>query len=238
MALTFSIELDPEGNRLLRDLERVSGSEFVAGKLLEFLEREAQLLAGFIVKNFLSGQVLARRTGELARSIVGKAERFEGGLPGIRVGVFRGPALVYAGVQEFGTRGLEPDSPFDTIRPVKAKALAFPPEGSPALTGAGVNRFPSPLDFPEKLRFIPFRKGVVVGGLFREADLRGTGADTDRDSFAERPSLANLQAVYLLITQLDLPAREYLKRGAQEFLPQIASDLAEFLAKTIRGRAA
>lgn len=231
MATTFSVELTPESERLLTQFEKEFGADALNVQLDKFFARESNLAAGHIIKNFLSGQALARRSGALARSIVGKAERFDG-IPGMRVGVFRGPALIYAGIQEFGTKGLEGDSPFDTIKPTKAKALAFPPEGSPALTGAGVNRFASPRDFPESLRFIPFRKGVVVGGLFEEARLK---LEQSRLAPGETIDLSKLQVVYLLISQLDLPAREYLKRGMLDFLPQVASDLATFLAGIVGG---
>lgn len=233
MATTFTVELTPESESLLEQIDREFGTDVLNQQLDKFFARESTLAAAHIVRNFLSGQVLGRRTGALARSMVGTTERFDG-IPGMRVGVFRGPALIYAGIQEFGTRGLESDSPFDTIRPKKAKALAFPPEGSPALTNAGVSRFASPRDFPESLRFVPFRKGVVVGGLFEEARLK---LEQARLEPGQTIDLSKLQAVYILISQLDLPAREYLKKGMLDFLPRVAADLAAFLAGFIGGEA-
>ncbi len=111
----LTVSLPPESLRVLRDLiARCAPSEIARG-IFELFDRLGGAIAANIIKTQLSGDPLHRRTGSLARSVVGGAF-MTNGVPSIRVGIFRGPALAYANIQEFG----------GTVRPVNAKALAMP----------------------------------------------------------------------------------------------------------------
>lgn len=197
--------------------------------------------AGHVVKTQLSGrlgpsftgnvnkQVKKRRTGNLARSIDGRAI-IHRGIPAIQVGILRqGLASQYASLQEHGTRRRNPSSPHTTIKPVNAKALAFPPKGSPALTPTGVPRVDGPRSYPEKLIPIYFRNRRpyqrVIGALYLEREVR-----LAREAAAitgTRPRLRSLRAVYLLITSVDIKPGFYLTDGVQDFLPTVAARLGE-----------
>jgi len=205
-------ELTPQSEKLLRDLTFRWGQDAVYERIVGFFDRQSSIIAGRISKSFLSGDPVRRRTGNLARSIIGRGE-LVGGLPALRVGVFRGPALRYAGVVEYGTRGKNPQSPYPTIVPKKAKALAIPAEDGPAVTAAGVHRYDGPRSFPGELHFVPVLRGRVIGLL-----------QTDDDETA-----------YLLLRSVDIAPRFYLRDGFLESLPELTTKMADFLAKYLSG---
>ena len=182
--------------------------------------------AGHISKNFLSGQKLGRRTGNLARSVVGGALRVHG-VPAVRVGILTGPALPYAGVQEVGTKRYNSSSPFDTIRPKNAKSLAMPVNSS--LTRAGVARYLGPRNDPRQLKFIPFRRGIAVGALYPESELK----KLKRNRLF---TLRDLRAAYILLRQVDIKPKFYLRDGFTEFLPVIEAQLGQRLRAFIAGK--
>lgn len=185
---------------------------------LPFFKRQALLGASHIVKNFLSGQRLKRRSGQLARSTEGRVQRF-GGLPAIRIGVFRGPALAYARVQEYGTVGKGGTLP--TITPKRAKALAIPV--GPALTPTGQSRFRGPTHTPVDLKFVPFRSsGVAVGGLFEEQSLE------------EAITLKDARMWYLLVSEVDIPPSRAFRDGMRSYAPILARELGVFLRDVLR----
>lgn len=217
--MEVTVRLLPETQRVLRALsERLTRSELFAG-IFRVFDKLASRAAGYIIANKLSGQVLKRRSGALARSLIGRAVYDSRGLPGLRVGTFRGPADRYAAVLEHGTRGLNPESPFPTIVPVRARYLAMPVDD--ALTPAGVARWRSPRDFPGRLVFIPFRKsGIAVGALYDARSLRRAGGG--------RVSLESARKLWVLLKKLDLPAYHYLRSGLREFVPQIATELLAY----------
>jgi hypothetical protein len=231
--VAISLRLGRDTIELIRHLERELGKTRFAKALLLFFNRQALLVAGRISKRFLSGQRVKRRTGSLARSITGSGVLVKG-VPGMRVGVFRGPALQYAGVQEYGTRGKSPESPYPTIVPKKAKALAVPvnPGGS-SLTFAGVPRYTGPRQFPGKLRFVPFRRGMAIGALYPEAALKNAPKSPDG-----KLTLPRGKAAYLLLRKVDLPARHYLRDGFRQYLPELAESLARYIRDLVvlRGR--
>lgn len=211
------VELTEESKRILAELTRRWQPREIAQHLLDELGRQSSLAAGAIQRG-MAGEYIATRTGNLRRAITGRAELTSGG-PALRVGVLKeaGGVLDYAGVQEYGTQGLEGDSPYPTIRPVRAKALAIPTERT--RTRAGVSRTAGigPSAFGDQLAFIPFRKGNVVGGLFLKTELeagdRGAGA------------------MFLLALEVDLPARRYLRRGFDRFQPELVTNLTDSLAR-------
>jgi len=184
-------------------------------------------VAGHISSNKLAGQLVRRRTGSLARSITGTGLRIDG-VPAMRVGVFRGPSSRYAGLLEHGTKPHNPESPYDTVRPIPPrKALAMPVNDS--LTAAGVARYPGPRQDPRELRFVPFRKSGIsqgaIGGLYEEKQLKAAGDD-----------LSKAKAAYLLLAKADYKPRHYLRSGLRDQLPQIALELGQLLGRLAGGR--
>ena len=198
---------------ILTRLERLVGLGTLNKRIIEFFDFESLKAAGFIAKNYLSGQLLKRRTASLARSVTGMS-LLVGGLPAMKVGIFRGPALKYASIQEHG----------GVITPVRAKALAIPQEA--ALTPAGVDRFGGPRGYPGELKFIPFRNsGVAVGGLFKANSVESSkGFD-----------LNSAIMVYMLVKQVTIKATHWLSRGFADYLPLLASNLGEYLRDLLVG---
>lgn len=231
-------ELTPQTRAYVRELQKVTDRAEFAQRVVTFLDPAAQRIAGDIVKTRLSGpprtarstalrrNVLRRRTGNLARSVVGRGEIL-GGLPAFRVGVLRGPAVRYAAVQELGTVGKGGELP--TIRPVRAKALAIPQEG--ALTPAGVERFGGPRGSPVPLRFVPFRRGVAVGKLVDERQLE---KETEAARAAHRAiDYDNVTTYYLLVKRVDITPTHFLRDGVRAAMPKLTNDLAVFVKKQL-----
>ncbi len=227
MPLTVSIKLDPETARFLRKVGDTLGAAKLRRELIQFNRKQAQKAAGTVIKTQLSGQALRRRTGTLARSTEGRVDTTAGRLPAMRIGIFKGPATRYAAVQEFGTKGKNPASPIDTIRPTNAKALAIPINDS--LTGAGVAKFVGPRSDPRDLVFIPFvRNTIVIGALF----------ERDRIRVAQKRALGDLnlrdvKAAYLLMTQVDVAPTFWLSRGVDLYIPTYTEELLDFLGDFI-----
>ncbi len=92
------------------------------------MRRAVNVAAGVVVKRSLSGGVLKRRTGALARSIKGRTEGSGFNIVGL-VGVTKGPAAKYAAILETG----------GIIR-MKSKRLAIPVGA--ARTPTGRPRYP------------------------------------------------------------------------------------------------
>lgn len=219
----FRIVITEDSHKaILRAKGAVAVPKLIEG-LTTLLESAGKKAADYIRENFLSGQILNQRTGELARGLEGRVLVRRDAFPAARVGVFTGPAVRYAGVLEMGTRDLNPDSPYPVIRPRNAKALAFAPEGSPALDGRGVAMYDSPRDYPTSLSFIPFRGGrIAIGALY----------DTDELKAARRSGaldLRKLQAVYVLLRQMSVKPRHYMERGLIQYLPFFVTELTLFL---------
>jgi hypothetical protein len=218
-----TVELSKRTIFMLRAFEKAAGVERYNKTILAFLDKAASAAAGHISDTMLSGQRLKRRTGTLAKSIIGRSLMFTG-VPAMRIGVMRGPALKYAGPQEYGTKGKNPSSPYDTIRPRHGKALAIPMK--PALTPAGVDRFGGPRNAGIELKFIPFRStGVAVGGLFDPATLppRGSGLN-----------LRSAKMYYLLVKEIDLEPKWYLRDGFNDYLPILAEAILDYLEGIVR----
>lgn len=205
-------ELSPEARRDLTELQRLFNPQTAFNAIARFFDKRASIVAGEISRNYLSGQRLNRRTGTLARSIVGQTITFRG-LPAMRVGVIRGPALAYAAAQEFGA----------VITPRRAKALAIPTDE--AKTAAGVERYGGPRNFPGELRFVPFRNsGVAVGGLFEAESLRAS------------LNLRDARLLYILVREVRIEPQFFLRDGFAMALPGIAEDLAVLLRDLLLGK--
>ena len=198
----------------------------VYAALDRFFDQTALWLAGQITKTSLSGQKLKRRTGQLAASVTGRSIR-EKGVPGFKVGVFRGPALRYAGVMEYGTRGFNPRSPYPTIKPKRAKALAMPV--GDAVTPAGVHKYLGPRQYAKQkaeLTFVPFDRGSgAIGGLYTDDELIKGGTN-----------FSNAKAAYLLLAKTDIKPRWYLRQGVRSRLPAIVKRLSKYLRDILSGK--
>lgn len=155
----ISIDLTPESKSLINRLLARIGKEKLYEAITGFFGQQSLIAAGLISR--LVAQTLRQR-GNLARSIIGRGERIDQ-VPAVRVGVFEGPSLQYAGVQEYGTKGKNPESPYPTIKPKRAKALAVPIDSS--LTASGVPKFDSVRDDKRDLKYIPINRYPVVGKL-------------------------------------------------------------------------
>lgn len=207
-----SLNLDRRSEAYLKRLRKQIGKDALYEGILKYFDKAALKAAGRISRNYLSGQRLKRRSGNLARSITGRGE-LVGGVPALRIGVFRGPALKYAGVQEYGTKGKNPDSPYPTIVPKRAKALAIPT--GPALTAAGNARVDSPRQWPEELFFVPMRRGRLVGLLMQRT----------RDGSIP---------VFKLMSAVDIAPKFYLRDGVQDAIPDIRAGLVELLKARLK----
>lgn len=240
---TLSIQLDAPSREYIAAVARPGNlfeKQALFAAILRVFARSSSRIASAISRNYLRGQSKSMRLGVLARSIVGDAELFDG-VPSFRVGVLRGPALRYAGVQEEGTRDQNPDSPYPPIEPRDAKALAIP-IGKGAVLPSGASRYESPRDYPGKLRFIPFRGArIAVGALYDEEDLKRRkledfdAADASH-AHSKGLSLDNLRPAYLLVRRTSIKAGHFLRGGMDAGLPAVQTELAEFIASIIEGR--
>ena len=203
----LTINLNEVRIQIDRMMKRISVEAVRAAVGIAF-QRGATKVGGFIAKNFLSGQVLRRRTGNLARSVEGVYEVSDG-LPRLRVGVFKSPARNYARIQEFG----------GIIKPVKAKSLAVP-VGAGAITPAGVPKYASPREYPGELQYIPINRGNVAAIL----------VDPQEKSKAEGESM---KATYLLLRRVRVKARPFLRPGVMAFLPELTAEVSRAVRKAI-----
>ena len=212
----FTVELDPASLRKIEGLRSRMETRNLLRALLDFLEQLAPVLAGVVIEESLSGNRLRRRSGDLARSTVGQALIING-LPGMKIGVFRGPALAYAGIQETGGE----------IRPKNARALAIPQE--PVLTAAGDIRagFESPRGLTN-LRFLKFDQ--AGGGI-------GKLVDEDEARAAEEAggSAYDARAWYILATKATIPASHWLSAPIVNRLPWIGQRLTDFFLRYFSG---
>ncbi len=223
-SLTFQFDKaqEAEAQRILAAV----GSENLRESIDKLFARLATRAARWVVRTQLHFQNLRERSGQLKSSIEGRTERIDGD-PSIRVGVFEGPALRYAGIQEYGTQGKNPESPYETIRPVNGKALAMPV--GHALNAMGLPVVPGgPRAWPRPLRFVPTKlHGGMIGMLVDD-----TLAPKGLPSYAPH-AIAQMDpaVVYLLLAKADISPHWYLRNGIETFMPEIMKALEELLRK-------
>ena len=221
----ITIKISASGQKTIDKLITNLGREKLFKLLDKLFNKQSLIAAGHVSRTMLSGQRLKRRTGTLAKSVTGTGLRIDG-IPAMRVGIFRGPALKYAGPQELGTKGKNPESPYGTILPKKGKALAIPL--GPALTPAGVEKYGGPRNFPGELHFIPFRQsGIAVGALYSDVEYE----------VARHFGIREAQAAYLLLRKVDLKPKYYLRDGFRNYMPMFAKELNKYLKDILNGRA-
>lgn len=222
----IKLQLSKEIRDLLARILDLGKSEKFYKELVRFFNKESKINSSRISDQLLAGQLLNRRTGNLARSITGRGEMLDG-LPAMRIGIFRGPSLKYAAVQEFGTVGAGGKLP--TIVPKKGKALAIPIKGGGA-TNAGVAKFESPREAPP-LTFIPIGKNNpnIVGGLFQTSTLKSKIIGQKRAL-----SLKAVKLWYLLVLKTDIKPKHYLRKGLKAYMPDLRKNLAKFLVELLK----
>lgn len=229
----LTLKLSPESRRALKELEQSSKREIAFSRLLRVFQRNGRLAAASISRRMQQGEPLQARTGGsgLAGAITHDASLIEG-RPGVSVGIFQGTILQYAGVQEFGTQGEDPSSPYPTIVPKKAKALAMPV--GKALTEGGVARYQSPTQFPGELTFAPYKNGEsAIGGLYPEKDLAKERQAAKREK--RKPTLRNVEAAFVLLKKVDLKPRRFLRSGMLQQLPVLTDEIGDELVRLVGG---
>lgn len=172
--------------------ERLKASTLTAKGLSQIILRGAQRAANEIVREVqenISGDMLKVRSGSLRRSVTSKVGAVDHTLT-IEIGSTQGPATKYARIHEYG----------GTIRPIRAKLLAVPV--GPALTPAGVPRYPSPRAVPVRLSYVPAKKAGVTGCV-------GLLVENKRRSKAGR-------IWYRLYSKVTLPARHWLGKSVKQ----------------------
>ena len=126
--MIIKLEMEPKYEQTLKDLGSMGNR--VRKACTRGLRKGAGQAAGHVVRNYLSGQTLNRRTGTLARSVDSWMPSVDEAVIGVRPGA---AANKYAWL-------LGPET--KTITPKRGKFLAIPIGEN--LTGAGVARFSSP----------------------------------------------------------------------------------------------
>lgn len=112
------------------------------------LSKGVKIAAGHVARDYLSGQALKRRTGNLARSLDGWMAAPLEGVVGVRSEAATAKYAWLLGDER------------KTIRPVRAKFLTIPIGEN--LTSSGVARFSSPRQMPEGF-FVRSKKGLFFG---------------------------------------------------------------------------
>jgi len=129
----LTLEMGPEFRRTCRDLGAMGNA--VRAAAARGLAQGGQLAAGVVVRDYLSGQSLHRRTGTLAREIASWMASDCDCVIGVPND---SPARKYAWLLGDEKK---------TIRPTSAKFLTIPIGEN--LTGAGVARYSSPREVPK-----------------------------------------------------------------------------------------
>lgn len=222
----IGLKLTDESLALFARLREMSNPKTLERLLVKFFNREGKKVAGQIVRTSLSGgNGLRRRTGSLARSMDGRGEIFKG-LPAIRVGSLRGPALKYVAVQERGTVGAGGELPTIVPKGLMVKNLAIPINN--ALTPSGVPRKPRPGDWGP-LKFIPFKNRKsqnAQGALYSLTEYRKIRKAIKAKAFN---GLRGYKALYILVKKVDVTPKRFLRRGFEAYLPELNRNLSAFI---------
>ncbi len=145
--MMIQLEMGPNFQQVVKELGSMGAAVVDASS--EGLKEGVKYAAGRVVKDYLSGQSLKRRTGQLARAVDGWMAGPLEGVVGVREG---------AAVDKY--KWLLGDES-KTITPKKSKFLAIPiGEG---LTGAGVPRYASPRQVPGGF-FVRTKAGNLLFG--------------------------------------------------------------------------
>lgn len=145
--MMIQLEMGPEFTNTVRELGGMGTALLEACS--DGLASGVKIASGNVVRNYLSGQALNRRTGNLARSIDGWMDGLLDGVVGVRDD---------AAVAKY--KWLLTDEQ-RTIVPKNSKFLTIPIGEN--LTGAGVARFSSPRQVPDGF-FLRTKSGKLLFG--------------------------------------------------------------------------
>lgn len=219
----FQVYFAPSTDQALRRFYTASGRDEVNKWLNRFLRGEVAFVRNFVRKNAR----IRDRSGRLRKGLTALQSTFRG-IPSLLIGVFSGQAAAYAGTYNYGTSGLNPASPIKTIVPRTSSALAYAPPGSPALDRNGEPAYDSPRQFPDKLTKINFGAGGrTIAGLYRTTDLRMAGK--------AHLSLSSLQAVYLLMRDVEIPPSNFLDDVVDDLIKELYQHLGDSLLEYLGG---
>jgi phage gpG-like protein len=184
-------------NRLLSDLDPRKQDGAVHKGVL----KASATVLNRLVAN-VSGEILHRRTGNLARSMGFRIERDASGVIESQIGSgasLKTARMSYANIHETG----------GTIRPVRAKMLAIPI--GEALTPAGVARF-TPRGIERAGYDGSFVRKSRMGNLIL---------------FGKVGSGIGLRVVplFLLKDKVNIPARKYMSRTVEQTKDQVVQDI-------------
>lgn len=221
MSDALELRISPQSARLLAKLETKLG-RFTRFQAFIFKQagRIGSQIAGRISREMLAGGRLKRLSGNLARSITASPAFSDGGKVTVRIGVFRGPARAYAGIQEVGTKKYNPNSPFGTIVPKKPGGyLKVPTDKGGAVTPTGLPRAVSGLRFARHVFKAEVRGKVIV------ARAALVGPDW-KGRFGYIPP-------FLLLRKADLRPRYYLRDGLANNLEFAANEMFSATLKAL-----
>lgn len=146
----IQLEMGPNFRQVVTELTSMGQAIFKACS--NGLAKGVKLAAGTVTRDYLSGQALKRRTGQLARALDGWTEGPLEGVVGVRPG---------SAVEDYKWLLTDEEK---VIRPKQAKFLAIPiGEG---LTPSGVPRFASPRQVPDGF-FVKTKGGSLLFGYKR-----------------------------------------------------------------------
>jgi len=147
--MMIQLEMGPEFPQTLKELSFMG--QAVVKACSEGLKKGVKLAAGKVAEDYLSGQSLKRRSGQLARAVDGWMQAPLEGVVGVRP---NSTVAKYAWLLGDESK---------TITPKRAKFLTIPIGEN--LTGAGVARFSSPRQVPDG--FFVKTKGRLLFGYKR-----------------------------------------------------------------------
>lgn len=237
MADPVDIQLTQDAKRkLTAAAKKIGDQKALYGVVHDSFATTSLEIAGNVSKGMQSGSPRIR-SGDLARAVTGRAI-YIGQIPGLAIGIYKGPALRYGPVQELGTKKYNPDSPFGTIVPRKGKRLTIPTRAGNVLTPAGVPRYDSARDYPGGLRYVALVQKRVIGSksvtgaewLYAKKDYDAAflaPGDLDDELLKRKPQ-------YLLLKKVDIKPNFFLRDGLQRNRALISRGLAEDLAALVK----
>lgn len=201
------IELDinkKDINRIKNLLEDLSPSQ--QGKAIEKgIKKASTTVLRQLVSN-VSGVILKRRTGNLARSMGWRLDKDKNGVPEATVGSgasLKTARMSYANIHETG----------GTIRPINAKMLTIPLKA--AKTAAGVPRFTA--------------REVQSGAAGYDSSFIGRSKSGNLILFGSIKGMAKIKVVplFLLKDKVDIPARRYMSVTVEQTRKQVVDDIVD-----------
>lgn len=175
------------------------GDGYLNDLLDEFLKDDVKRLAYHVETTQVAK---FSKSGKLGKAIEGRVVRVQG-VPSASVGVFKGEALEYAGAQEYGGE----------IKSSRTQPAALAMPLVPEAKNVRAKDFPG----LKYVKIKPKPGSAVVGMLVRSRGRTG------------RLNLGQANAVYLLLSRINLKPKGYLRKGAISYVPILVGRLEAFL---------